>query len=1048
MAISLSHRKLVALLALISMGTAIFGQVAPVNNVSSPEVASLGLYGNIPVSLSTGTPNISVPLHEFNIGKYSLSMDANYHLADVKPDNQGGTLGIGWSLAVGGYITRTVRGDADELCGTDGVAHGYYSNAYRQPAVLQSGYGHILENVYGNNYYELTPDEFSFNFCGYSGNFYYSPDGWKVASDDDIKVEFDEASGFLSFNDLRSPIGNENGYRIRGDNNRFFNRFTLITPDGTRYVFGGKNATEYSVDYYGREKSYLTATSWKLSEIHTLDNRVVRFYYDTTQLLYDIRYVPQFIRAVNIPEGYNGVYARCVEGYNAYSGHLVFPVALERIETENETATFTYEADGYYGCRIFEKALYNANRNPNESLDPYHSYILPYTDYFVFTGHQGAYWNDHDAYMALRSRFKRYHLNRIDISNGHRDSTSILMCYTSSGRPSSEESPIRKKLSSISTVFHSNAESSSYSYIFGYNAPYDYGSYNSGEMYARYDADDWGYANGNVVSLSTTPTFAAKFPNGTTTKAETLKSLTFPTGGKVTFEYELHNYSKKVTPNHSLTDSYGTAGGLRVSKQTMYDNGGQIQSIKEYRYVKNLTSGSSSGILSNEKHKTMTISFGNSSSSISAEFKSEGGYMMPTTNLNAPDVSYSTVYEINKDPQGNVVDYTRYDFSNFDADIYGNEHKDTTALYSSSNSTCYSPYTSNSLERGKLLAETVFSHTNDTVARTMHQYKLTNHAPLKTIYQQHLVIRATYSAIDGYVGWVTNTHLHRYLLAKDTECKYSGNQRLYTKETTYSYDSHKMLAKKTEKTSRSQDVVTDYRYTSGAPDSISFISKNILSLPYSETRRFQGNVWLSQNNYSFLNNSIPYISSNVSVTPSGVSTTNYQVTRVDDKGNPLEAVFPDNTYCTYLWSNNGQTLAAVIKNVSYQTLVESVNTNDLNASSISALIGVHNVWRNRLHPAQIDFYSYDTNMNLNAHVNPYGKTVFYTYDLQNRLQSTGLYQSRYLNMDVLPPIATLSEISPMSIGQPTNSLPDETVSLEDINNVPRVRKTYKYNYRH
>lgn len=1048
MAISLSHRKLVALLALISMGTAIFGQVAPVNNVSSPEVASLGLYGNIPVSLSTGTPNISVPLHEFNIGKYSLSMDANYHLADVKPDNQGGTLGIGWSLAVGGYITRTVRGDADELCGTDGVAHGYYSNAYRQPAVLQSGYGHILENVYGNNYYELTPDEFSFNFCGYSGNFYYSPDGWKVASDDDIKVEFDEANGFLSFNDLRSPIGNENGYRVKGDNNRFFNRFTLITPDGTRYVFGGKNATEYSVDYYGREKSYLTATSWKLSEIHTLDNRVVRFYYDTTQLLYDIRYVPQFIRAVNIPEGYNGVYTRCVEGYNAYSGHLVFPVALERIETENETATFTYESDGYYGCRIFEKALYNANRNPNESLDPYHSYILPYTDYFVFTGHQGAYWNDHDAYMALRSRFKRYHLNRIDISNGHRDSTSIIMSYTSSGRPSLGQSASRKKLSSIYTVFHSNGPESSYSYRFEYYAPYDYGSYNSGEMYARYDADDWGYANGNTVSLSTTPTFAAKSPNGAATKAETLKSLTYPTRGKVTLEYELHNYSKKVTSTHSLMDSYGTAGGLRVSKLTMYDNDGQVQSVKEYRYTKSLTTGSSSGILSNEKHKTMTLSFGNSSSSISAEFKSEGGYMMPTTNQNTPDVSYSTVYEINKDPQGNVVDYTRYDFSNFDTDIYGNEHKDANALYSSSNSTCYSPYTSNSLERGKLLAETVFSSTNDTVARTMHQYKLTNHAPLKTIYQQYLAIRATYSAIDGYVGWVTNTHLHRYLLTKDTECKYSNNHRLYTKETTYSYDSHKMLAKKTEKTSRNQSVETDYQYTSGTPDSISFINKNILALPYTVTKIFQGNVWLSQNNYSFLNNSIPYISSNVSVTPGGVSTTNYQVTRVNDNGNPLEAVFPDNTYCTYLWSNNGQTLAAVIKNISYQTLLARVNIADINTSDIAELIEVHSAWSGRLQCAQIDFYSYDSNMNMNAHIDPYGKTVFYTYDKQNRLQSTGLYESNVLSLDAQLPSMISRDFFSVSNRAASPSLPDGPSEPECVSRVPKVRKNYKYNYRH
>lgn len=1045
MTITLPRKKLLVLLAFAHAGTLLFGQVAPVNNVSSPEVASLGLYGNIPVSLSTGTPSVSVPLHEFSMGKYSLSMNADYHLADVKPDNQGGPLGIGWSLVAGGYITRTVRGDADELCGTDGVAHGYYSYAYRQTAVLQSQSNTILDNLLGDNYYELTPDEFSFSFCGYSGNFYYSPDGWKVASDDDIKVEFDETNGFLSYSGLRSPIGNDNHYTHRGYNDRFFNQFTLITPDGTRYVFGGRDATEYSVDYYNREDAYLTATSWKLSEIYTLDNRAIRFYYDTTQILYDIRYLPQFIHADNLPETYGEPFARCVSGYSAYSGHLIFPVSLKRIETENETANFTYETDSDYGDRIFSKALYNANRDNNNSVDPYHSYMLSQSNYFVFMGQQDMSQTEHQRYQALKSRFKKQYLQRVDISNNHGDSISVIMYYTSSERPGSRQSSNRRKLSSISTTFYSDSQKSSYSYRFEYNDSYNYGGDNSGEMYAKYDSDDWGYANGNKVDLAANPTFAAKSPNLSATKAQTLKSVTYPTKGKVVFEYELHNYSKKVNPNHSLSSSYGYAGGLRISRLTMYDYDGQVQGIKEYRYATGLNSSTSSGILASEKQKNMTLSFG----AISATFKSEGGYMMPTTNQNTPDVSYSTVYEVNKNPQGNIVDYTRYDFSNFDSDIYGHEHRDVAASYTTTtNSSCYSPYTSNSVERGKLLAETVFNNANDTVARTMYQYKLTGHAPLETIYQQYLAIRGPMSVIDGFAGWLTDTHLHRYMLAKEMESKYSNNQRLYTKETMYSYDSHKMLAKKTEKTSRSQDVVTDYRYTSGAPDSISFISKNILSLPYSETRRFQGNVWLSQNNYSFLNNSIPYISSNVSVTPGGVSTTNYQVTRVDDKGNPLEAVFPDNTYCTYLWSNNGQTLAAVIKNVSYQTLVESVNTNDLNASSISALIGVHNVWKNRLHPAQIDFYSYDTNMNLNAHVNPYGKTVFYTYDLQNRLQSTGLYQSRYLNMDVLPPIATLSEISPMSIGQPTNSLPDETIRLEDINNVPRVRKTYKYNYRH
>ncbi len=90
-------------------GISSFGQLTPIYNIPSPEVAGLGEYGNTPVSLFTGTPDISIPLYEMKVGKYSLPITASYHTASVKPHTQPGPLGMGWSLLAGGYIRTRIR---------------------------------------------------------------------------------------------------------------------------------------------------------------------------------------------------------------------------------------------------------------------------------------------------------------------------------------------------------------------------------------------------------------------------------------------------------------------------------------------------------------------------------------------------------------------------------------------------------------------------------------------------------------------------------------------------------------------------------------------------------------------------------------------------------------------------------------------------------------------------------------------------------------------------------------------------------------------------
>ena len=84
-------------------------------------------------------------------------------------------------------------------------------------------------------------------------------------------------------------------YYAVSDNMRFFDRFTLITPDGTRYEFGGDGATEYCVPYYNQVYGDIVSTCWRLTKITTVDNRIIDFKYVADSYMCDIHYAPQLL---------------------------------------------------------------------------------------------------------------------------------------------------------------------------------------------------------------------------------------------------------------------------------------------------------------------------------------------------------------------------------------------------------------------------------------------------------------------------------------------------------------------------------------------------------------------------------------------------------------------------------------------------------------------------------------------------------------------------------------------------------------------------------
>ncbi len=199
----------------------------------SPTAAELMKYGDIPVSLYTGTPSISIPIHELNINGYTLPISLNYHASGIRVGDVGSNVGLGWSLNAGGVIGINKVGANDE-----GLSYNW------DPIVEQDFLTKLKAGVFDkvdvsatnfqdyisfdamikaihNNTYSVEPDIYTFNFGQQTGKFLKASDGnyysYPLST---MKI-------------VKEPQGvGETDYKWK-----------IITNDGTEFFFGKKVAT-------------------------------------------------------------------------------------------------------------------------------------------------------------------------------------------------------------------------------------------------------------------------------------------------------------------------------------------------------------------------------------------------------------------------------------------------------------------------------------------------------------------------------------------------------------------------------------------------------------------------------------------------------------------------------------------------------------------------------------------------------------------------------------------------------------------------------------
>jgi len=873
-------------------------------NVQSPNAGSLGLYGEVPVSHFTGVPSIQIPLYQLQEGPITVPISLSYHASGFRPDMHPGWVGVGWSLSAGGTITRTIHNWPDEMnwpgtTGTSNLTNVGFCYNFTDPYLNRDSWDRVsaqcglissadagLPSLAGFRR-DTEPDEFSFNFAGYSGKFYWTTTGngnttgkWRVQCDKPLKVEFINPPSPQSPALLDVPIVALTGTIFsRGGYPKSFSGFVIITEDGTRYQFGGTgSAIEYTLDLYNQKNDYWKASAWNLTKITSPDGREVTFHYEASLTTFVCQmYLSQSYRTYNVPQGGSADPACSggTRGANTYIGQLIRPVYLADINSSTATVGFSssYTNELSYGTDIFQYQ-FNLWQPNGYNTGPF----LPFITGDVNSPYPAV---SHPAQQAANLNLaeqigllKWKKLTSITVNRVGHNTHQFSFLYDENASKRLVLTEVREEASSNS--IHNTSTLAKPSYYFGYNKKAIFSL-----AYLQPTTDHWGFYNATNSNLSQFGTslsnlggyYARRQPNPDSAiyLSGLLTKIRYPTGGITTFEYEQNSYSKQVGLNRSQPPNTlpadQPAGGVRIARiKTFTKSSAQPVLTKKYFYTSgyfNSTAAAqpalrSSGILGGQiqyfdpgyrYHACNCGAVPCAGNGVQyydyTMFSTQPALPACYTGQGSP-IGYSEVTE-----QLGDGSYTKYHFSNFDTGNVDDVPQDWATIQPGR--TAYSPYASREHERGKVVRQTMYSASDVRV-----KDKTTSYFAYNKLQEYARSVQAGYfnicsnTAVSIYTGVAHRYYTYPYLPQSETETIYDatgGNP--VTTTTTLAYNqvtadfNSRLIARQSRVNSKGETEANafyypfDYPYPSAqAPSTdpaasalVAMVGKNMLAYP-------------------------------------------------------------------------------------------------------------------------------------------------------------------------------------------------------------------------
>lgn len=658
----MNYRRNVLIISLMLFVYSAYGQNAELFNYSgnitpSVETYQMERHGQDFLPSNSGAVQFNIPLYVYKDEDFNLPITLNYAYDGYRPSVGSGTVGLGWALSCGGFVTREVRGIPDEEFNNDDSTEGYYhyvsesfynnedvcvvSGRLRCPTPYQGELEEIMEaNVFSDvplyakkvsstQYapfkYDTNPDIFRFDFNGYSGKF--------------IIV----GPGLIKAYDTSCPPGELNisiNCNYPSDFDLPVMSVSIETGDGYTYIFGGvSSAIEYSSSY-SRLGFDVSAVSWKLTKICAPNGRTVEFIYSNkfvTEVTVSDHYTP-FISAESHPIdlhdyfiGYESVQA--IQTVSAISRAQIEKIKIDSSNvvsfSYSDKPCGDYDASDFYGIDVISDSWFPVGVQEKLSYDKLLSNIL-----------------------VLNNEAKE--IEKIDFS------------YVF---PSAVSGPSRMFLDHLNIYTKG-------SYLFSYEfPPSNRFPYNNTK-----GVDHWGFWNNGSISdirdivlynsnlgLYEQLNSSAKESAYDYSKIGALKAVTYPTGGMTHFEYEPHQASRLIerigtsTPHLIPNDFNFQPGGIRLKK--VINSSENYQDSTIFRYVTYTGSNTSSGILQYMPRYMLKTNFnyviGQDILTMcveSASLTTEANI----THLRGRHMSYSAITALHTDSSYTVYEYNDY----------------------------------------------------------------------------------------------------------------------------------------------------------------------------------------------------------------------------------------------------------------------------------------------------------------------------------------------------------------------------------------------------
>ena len=518
-----------------SQGNETIGKVS----ISSPTAASLGKYGDIPISYHTGIPDISVPIYTIETGNLRMPVGLSYHVSGLRVQEQASWVGAGWALEAGGVITRTVIGAPDDRGLTTNTNKGYFSDygydSYLfspgpatcavSPAVCPVGRTGMPSNTNApqDSYFQTCifdgePDLYFFNFNGHSGKFYFNDDRTPViVPEQDLKI---------------IPI-------YPGTDWRGITGFIIITPDGTNYYFGKNQNGDSSIDAIevtydiSTQSSYTgqgATSSWYLNKIVSADGVF------TITLIYTAESYSYYTTSMYpIPSVRNPNMFAYTWEYDLVK-NFIDGVRLSQIKFANGEIDFapgSLRQDLGFG------------KNSAIISD------VPNNDVYLGARSLGSISIKTNNFCKKDSLFTSYFFDNTPLSGG-------LFTVPGSSLANITSDQYRLRLDSIQEISCDNTLQV---------PPYKF-TYYTGTVPRKlsFGIDHWGFYNGVNINTGLIPTYtitqSSNQPGGAVTTISgadrdthwpgslggSLEQITYPTGGNTNFVYESNSlYTNKTT---------------------------------------------------------------------------------------------------------------------------------------------------------------------------------------------------------------------------------------------------------------------------------------------------------------------------------------------------------------------------------------------------------------------------------------------------------------------------------------------------------------------